>query len=308
MIASVVICTYNRSKFLERLLESLSNQTMPSDLFETLVVDDSSSDDTTKVCKRFSSGILRLKYICTEKNSGLAKARNLGVAAVSSDFVLFTDDDCIPLQDWIEKTCYALEKHPIVAGAVDSTRSSYLRLSHDIAEFHGMMFNRKSQYIQCIAGANMAFRKDVLLHLNGFREELRLAQDMDLMIRAQIKGYRIFFEPGSRVTHHHDRKTISEIFGYSVRHAKATIALRNQYGEFLRTPFFLRSPYLTLLAAPFISLGVSIRIFLGTPGMLPFISTAPVVFGLKLAWCWGATRGLLDAKNSRSGFEGGHKR
>jgi GT2 family glycosyltransferase len=154
------------------------------------------------------------------------------------------------------------------------------------------MSGRKAGPVEFIAGSNMGFRKSVLKELNGSQEGRRCAEDMELILRARLKGYRIYFVPDAVVTHDHDRTTLAKILKYSLEHASVTILLRNQYCSLLRTPFVLRSPALILMAAPVIALKVTAGIYMSNLHLAKYFWTAPMVFALKLAWCWGAACGL----------------
>ncbi|MEW6600305.1 MAG: glycosyltransferase family 2 protein [Nitrospirota bacterium] len=288
---SVIICTYNRAPLLKRTLYALSRQTLASKLFEVIVVDDGSRDETTKVCDNMRLTLPNLKCISTGANLGLAQGRNTGLDASSGNYILFTDDDCITSQDWIERMIGALDHAPIVAGAVASTTSNYFKLCHNISQFHAYMPGQKAGFVEFIAGANMGFRRSVLEELKGFQKS-RCAEDMHFVIRAREKGYRPFFVPDAVVTHDPDRTTLGEIMQYSARHAAETICLRNKYRYVLKTPFILRSPLLILAAAPIIASKVTASIYLLNLKLAKFIYTLPTVFLLKLAWCWGAAHGL----------------
>ena len=209
MLVSIVICTYNRADSLERALRSLACQTLPSNRFEVVVVDDGSTDGTEAVYKAMSRRLHNLKYISSGTNVGTSRARNLGVGSAKGDQVLFTDDDCIAREDWVERMSSALEREPVVAGAIRSDESDYLKLCHNIAQFHPFMTGRNSGSPQFIAGANMGFRRAVLLELQGFYEGQRLAQDMEIVLRARSAGYHVFFAPDAIVTHDHHRLTLA---------------------------------------------------------------------------------------------------
>jgi GT2 family glycosyltransferase len=186
----------------------------------------------------------------------------------------------------------ALDSNHIVAGAIVSPVSNFAKLCHNIAQFGPFAPGRKAGPIDFIAGANMGFKRSVLEDLNGFQEIKRRSPDMELILRARSKGYQINFVPDVVVTHDPDRTTLSSIFNYASNQASSTIILRNQYQSLLRTPFMLRSPTLILIASPVLAFGITARYFLHSSSLLKFIWTLPVVYALKLAWCWGAAQGL----------------
>lgn len=295
---SVIICSYNRAHLLQRTLHSLAEQTMPQDRFEVIVVDDGSDDDTAMICETMRSRLKNLRYVSNGKNIGLARARNAGVSESLGKYLLFTDDDCIPHKNWIERLRSTLEHEMIVAGAVTSTSTNYFKLCHNISQFHAFMPGNKDGPIEFIAGANMALQRSVLEKLNGF-ENVGCAEDTEFILRARSAGYRVFYAHDAVVIHDPDRTTLMDILKYSSTHAATTILLRNRFRSLLRTPFIMKSPALTILAAPLIALKVTASIYLRNLSLAKFFWTAPVVYGLKLAWCWGAVQGLRQQNNSR---------
>jgi GT2 family glycosyltransferase len=299
MSVSVVICTYNRAQLLKRTLHSLILQTVGPEQFEIIVVDDGSADETPEVCRLLRQDLPRLKYVSNGVNLGISCSRNWGIKSAKGDCILFTDDDCTANNDWVERMSAALERAPIVAGVVKSPGSNYIRLCHNIAEFHLFMPGRKPGKVEFIAGANMGFRRTVLDELDGFDEDIRMAEDMELILRARLKGHRIHLAADAIVTHDHDRTTLGSVFRYSAKHASATILLRNKYRSLLGTPFVLRSAFLTVMAAPVIALKVTLGIYLRNPRLAMLFWTAPLVYALKLAWCWGAACGLEANKRAK---------
>lgn len=88
---SVVVPTYNRRRWLVRCLEA-----MPSEI-EVIVVDNGSSDGTHNAVRSVDHP--NLLYL-RQANSGPASARNAGIAVASGEYVVFTDDDCVPTGTW----------------------------------------------------------------------------------------------------------------------------------------------------------------------------------------------------------------
>lgn len=289
---SIIICTYNRAPLLKRALKSLSRQTLKPEQFEVIVVDDGSMDNTAEVCEVMSHKMPNIKYMSTGRNGGIAKAANLGVKASKGDYLAFTDDDCIAREDWAERMSEALGKYPLVAGSVASPASGFIKLCHNIAEFHPFMPGRKEGPAEFIAGANMGIRRLLFEEVKGFPDEYPMGPDMHFILKARQAGYQIHFVPEAFVIHSHNRTSLLSILRYAANHASETIILRNRYRLLMSTPFVLRSPVLLLAAAPLIALKVTADIYVKNINNAKFIWTAPVVYALKLAWCWGAARGL----------------
>jgi glycosyltransferase involved in cell wall biosynthesis len=113
---SVVICTHNRSSLLKQVLETLCEQTVDASLFEVIVVDNLSTDDTAQVSAAFTSKNLHFRYFL-EPVAGASAARNRGWKEASGDYVAFTDDDCKIPPDWITKALEIMRtKAPMIFG------------------------------------------------------------------------------------------------------------------------------------------------------------------------------------------------
>lgn len=291
---SVVICTHNRANLLQRVLMSLAGQTLSPEQFEVIVVDDASSDNTLEVCQKMKQEMPNVRCVASAVNLGTGKAAGLGVKSAKGEYLIFTDDDCIPQKDWVEHMRQSLGIYPLVAGCVMSPADDFIRLCHNIAEFHPFLPGRKAGPVDFIAGANMGIRRALFEELNGFTNEMTKAPDMRLVLKARQAGSQVYFVPEARVVHDHNRSRLAEIIHYAAEHASETILLRLQYRRLLNTPFVLRSRLLILLAAPLIALKVTAGIYLGNPRNMKFLLTVPVVYLLKLAWCWGAARGLKN--------------
>ncbi len=99
---SVVISTWRRPTILAEVLSALSNQTLPAELWEAIVVDSNSGDETPDVVSSFAKRKkLNLRIINAEINA-LTTKRNTGLFAAQGKFVIFLDDDCIPDSDHLE--------------------------------------------------------------------------------------------------------------------------------------------------------------------------------------------------------------
>ena len=100
-LVSAIICTYNRGELLARAFGALCGQTMSSEQFEVIVIDDGSMDDTKQVVDLFGS-VLPLRYAYQAK-SGLASGKNHGLFLSRAPIVLFLDDDDVADSDLLEQ-------------------------------------------------------------------------------------------------------------------------------------------------------------------------------------------------------------
>lgn len=87
---SVIIPVYNASKFLSKTLDSVINQTLPSD--EIIIIDDGSTDNSLDIIEKFKNKHATVK-VYTQKNSGPSVTRNRGVEYANYEWVCFVDAD-----------------------------------------------------------------------------------------------------------------------------------------------------------------------------------------------------------------------
>src|ERR1700676_1714473 len=100
---TVIVCTYNRSRSLEKLLRSLIAITLPADVeWEVLIVDNNSSDDTRDVVRSFCDQCPGLFRYVFEPNSGKSHALNTGIRKSNADILAFADDDVIVEPSWLQ--------------------------------------------------------------------------------------------------------------------------------------------------------------------------------------------------------------
>ena len=207
---SIIIPTYNRAKTLILTLDSVSNQTLPSEQYEILVINDGSTDDTKEVVfnlqKKYSHNTIRYFY---EKNAGPAKARNLGIKESQGDIIFFTDDDCIVPRNWMETLLDGYRRHPEVVGvgggykSLDRSFTGTGYFQRYAEEYTGFIDKQKNDYLSEIenktnmfgyssAGntANMSYKKRILEEIGGFDENLYFAGAVDLELKRNIVGQR----------------------------------------------------------------------------------------------------------------------
>jgi glucosyl-dolichyl phosphate glucuronosyltransferase len=214
---SAVISTFNRAQFIPGLFDSLKNQTLPSDEFEVLFIDNNSSDDTELLIRGFpgnSKGV-KVRYI-KEEQQGLSFARNRGIREAAGDLVTFIDDDALPEKDFLEKTAAFFDQHP---EAVASGGKILLRFMGEIPKWYNKFLSPllgyfsygnttrlfKSNYFR---GSNMTFRKSLFNTFEPF--DIRLgrtgniltgSEEKELFYRLKKNGVQLWYNAEAVVYH-----------------------------------------------------------------------------------------------------------
>jgi glucosyl-dolichyl phosphate glucuronosyltransferase len=113
ILLSVIIPTRDRAPYLASTLESLTRQTYPMNLFEVLVVDNGSTDNTKEICDSYINRIKNLHYYYDEK-PGLHVGRHLGMRMAKSDILVYADDDIEAFPTWLEGIAEAFQDENVV--------------------------------------------------------------------------------------------------------------------------------------------------------------------------------------------------
>jgi cellulose synthase/poly-beta-1,6-N-acetylglucosamine synthase-like glycosyltransferase len=196
-VVTVIIPAHNAETTLERCLAALSAQTRPPD--EIIVVDDGSTDGTADVAIDYDVQVLR------QARAGPAAARNAGVRVARGELLLFTDADCAPTPDWVDRMV-APFADPTVAGAKGIYRTTQVE---PVARFVQIEYEdrydrmRDQEQIDFVDTYSAGYRRDVLSSVGGFDESFAYLEDQELSFRLAERGYRFMFVPDAAVYHRH---------------------------------------------------------------------------------------------------------
>lgn len=150
---SVIVPVYNVENWLAKCINSILLQSFRN--FELLLIDDGSSDNSSKICKKFLSKDDRVKYFY-KKNGGLSDARNYGLKKATGRYVVFIDSD-----DYIKKDYLYL-----LFNSIESTNSDVAVCGFEWVDKEGeVIYNVPISNIeqhQIISGKNLL--RDVFKH------------------------------------------------------------------------------------------------------------------------------------------------
>lgn len=210
MKVSIIICTQNRAPSLAKTLQSFGRVNIPSGWNpELIVVDNGSTDETASVVKDARSKFT-LHYIYESKR-GLSNARNAGLAAAEGEAILFTDDDVIPTEKWLEKM-----STPLLRGECDGVVGSIQLAEHLLRSWMQPMHkvwlaapDALPMGFPELIGANMGFHRKVLEQVPAFDPELgsgALGFAEETLFSEQLRsaGCRLRFLAEAAVVHHPD--------------------------------------------------------------------------------------------------------
>jgi glycosyltransferase involved in cell wall biosynthesis len=108
---AAVVSTYRRPDFLEGLMASLADQSLPHDEYEVIIVDNGSGDRTWATLQEFArTSPARLAVTTLAENRGPGGGRNQGFTLVRAPFLAITDDDCLPTPTWLAAMLATLEQ------------------------------------------------------------------------------------------------------------------------------------------------------------------------------------------------------
>lgn len=202
-LLSVVICTYNRAPLLAQVLESLCEQTLPTERFEIVIINDGSTDDTKAVADAYAKK-LPLRYLY-QRNAGLASAKNHGLFASRGDLIFFMDDDDIASETLLEEHVkthlkFSAEHYAVLGYTALGPEISQNPLMHFVTEVGGFLFSYPSLKDGNVLdysyfwGGRSSCKRSFLLEYGVFNPVFRFgAEDIELGYRLSKHGLRVIY-------------------------------------------------------------------------------------------------------------------
>jgi GT2 family glycosyltransferase len=200
LCVSVIVPVYNDPIRLARCLSALEDQTYSAD-YEVIVVDNGSDKSPSPIVSNYP-----FARLCHEQKEGSYAARNHGIALAKGEVIAFTDADCIPASDWIERGVEQLQSAPksgLIGGRVEITYQDSERLNAAELYESARAFKQKA-YINRAhfsVTANLFTRKEVLETVGVFDEDLKSGGDYEWGNRVFRAGYELAYGENVEVEH-----------------------------------------------------------------------------------------------------------
>ena len=269
MELSIIISTYNNAASLVRTLDSVVKQDADKKLWECVVVNNNSTDDTAERVATFAKQHSEVNIrLVDEPKQGLSHARNRGIVESKGQFLAFIDDDETINEGFVSAYIDLFRNHGAFVG------SGALKVCYDSARPKWMSYYTEKMIANPLdlgneiititrtitpTGGNMAFNREVFNLYGNFDtalgrkgDELFGGEENDLFDRIRDLGERVFYTPHA-VAYHHiaDKKLTPEYFdklAYGVGVSKRLRAEKRGTEEALFSDERAKRRYTRLLA------------------------------------------------------------
>lgn len=183
-LVSVIIANYNYAEFLAQAVTSALGQTYPA--IEVVVVDDGSKDESVSVARVFPVRLVE------QAHSGVAGARNRGVAEARGDLIVFLDADDALEPTFVERCWESLRRRgPEVAYAYPQM----VRFGRETGLFPSREFNGRALFDGNFVPISTLLRRAAFDAVGGFDPTWPAHEDHDLWVRLFVRGYTATFVP-----------------------------------------------------------------------------------------------------------------
>ncbi len=278
---SVIVAARNEGDNIKRCLESLLNQNYNKDLYEVVLIDDNSTDNTLSIAESVAREYDNLRLMKTSdggKVTGKQRALDMGIRASKGELILTIDADCEAPQQWIEDIVREFDPDVgLVAGysifKEDMRDQSLLKrifygLQHlDQLSLYAISIGSISNGIAwTCTGNNLSYRRKLYDELGGFEALGMTGLEDNMLIQwtGQHSKWKIKALYSSIVYTKHIR-TVSGFFAQRKRWSSSNTQYR------LSLVAFMVLAYLLYLVTPFM-IGLSVFGFISYKNLLIFLS------------------------------------
>ena len=257
---AVVVPSHDRPLRLRWLLNALEEQTLAPDAFEIVVVHDGAGPAGAETERLLAEHPLRragrLRHLHLTPGSGSpGRQRNTGWQSSAAELIAFTDDDCRPEPEWLERLVEAAGENPgaVVQGATraDPFEVELLKAPHA----RTIEVEPPGPFGQA---CNIVYPRDALERTAGFAEQLSAGEDTDLALRVRERGVDYVGAPHALVNHAVTAPSLAATVAAAGRWSDLAyvVAEHPRMRERLAGGVFWRGSHAALLAA---GLGIATR-------------------------------------------------
>jgi glycosyltransferase involved in cell wall biosynthesis len=248
MECSIIISTRNRAASLENTLQAFGAVRVPPGWrAELIVVDNASTDRTARVIQDSRLKNVAVRHL-HENQPGKSHAQNAGVAAAQGEVLLFTDDDVVPADDWLEQIATPLlgRECEAVLGRIELAAPLQRAWMEPLHKTWLAATDGAGDTVSDLIGANMGIHRTVFQRIPKFDPELGpgalgFGEETLLFLQMREAGFRLRFVPQAVVIHGPDASRLMRNQWLDQARCRgrtsAYILHHWEHGE-IRNPFF----------------------------------------------------------------------
>ena len=204
---SIIVPTYKRPAQLAACLQAIARLDYPRDGFEVIVVNDGSQAPPQALIASFKD---RLDMtLLKQAHAGPGAARNTGAAKARGKYLAFTDDDCLPVPDWLQTLAVRFEKVPesAVGGRTLNALpdNPYSTASQVLVDYLYSYYNANHDQARFFTSMNLAVPAERFRMLGGFDVSWPYAagEDRELCDRWLYHGFQMVYAQEVNIYHVH---------------------------------------------------------------------------------------------------------
>jgi len=323
---SVIVPMYNEENYIEYCLDSLINQTYPTDRMEVIVVDGMSSDRSREIVKRYQNNHSNVKLIDNPKRI-VPVAMNIGIKNATGDIIARIDAHSSQSNDFIRQSVYLLQTTDAVnvGGVLEAIGTNFISKAIAIATSNPFgigdsmfRFSKKERWVDTVFPG--IWYKKTIDEVGGFNEEFVVNQDYELNYRLRKRGGKILLSPLLK-SKYFVRKSITALFRQYFRYGfwKVKTVLLHPFSMRWRhiiPPLFVLlllisiiliiSGYEIGLVIPLIYGGTSLilSVILSMKNNVKYVFILPIIFmTIHISWGLGFWVGLFKFGKSKISFK-----
>lgn len=296
---SVIICTYNRDKYIYNVLKSLAENTLPHDCYEIVLVDNNCTDNTRGECDRFMQDFPDVVFrYYVETNQGLSYARNRGIQESVGDVLVYVDDDALVNKEYLQTYADFFNRMPEIEAAggpvipqFETSEPSWMSyFTKALITGYKYLGDKEKEFPKndYPGGGNAAYRAYVFEKIGLFNVDLGRkgdslvgAEEKDIFDKMTKLGMRFFYLPNAILYHLIPEKKLSNDYFNRLTYSIGK-------SERMRTLSIGKGKYLKRLVSEIVKWAASIVLCIGHT----------LMFSPKRGWKliqfrWNVTKGLL---------------
>ena len=302
----IIPTTGKRPKQLLECLQSLSKQTQPINViivFSKII----KNDDVMQYLYNMKNCSILYEPYKKAKGSHRAIACNNGLCLSQSEYVAFLDDDVTVPPTWAQSALKYFKNSEVAgvtSGSVPSTTPYHLVQTIG-SDAHSKSFTKLTE-VESIPGFNSVYRKQALLQVGFFNEEIGGCEDWELNYRLRKAGWKLYGIPETSVEHRHTytlRSFIKQMFGYgwsrsrlfrikhifTIQHAIPTVGLL-----IMTTLLFTTFPILFGLIIVYLLFLGFLTFKTKSSNFKLYVQTYFIFLTMHLSWALGYLKGLIE--------------